>query len=181
MPKPYPPPTRRTRSFRAFLALACAAAAFARAGETWGMVGSSYGAFRYHPRKVFLSLELDHKVGSSPFGFWTALEGKEGTGQYLGFGPLAVYSPSSDWKFAVSSGPGYYHRQEGLDLGYQVEFRSSAYVAHRIGGAGWLGISVSHYSNAHLRPGNPGAETLRVFWSIPLSSSRAGEAPCSGI
>jgi hypothetical protein len=131
-------------------------------------VGTSYGAFRYHPRKVFLSLELDHRLGDSPFGLWGTLEGKEGTGQFIGAGPLLVGSPAPGWKWAAGSGPGYYHRQAGLDLGYQLEFRSSCYVAHRLGLAGWLGISVSHYSNAHLRPSNPGSETLRVFWSVPL-------------
>jgi hypothetical protein len=135
---------------------------------TWGMVGTSYGAYRYHPRKLFLSLELDRKPGAGPLGFWVALEGREGTGQYLGAGPLLVWAPNPDWKVAGSSGPGYYHRNSGLDLGCQLEFRSSCYVAHRLGSAGWLGLSASHYSNAHLGHTNPGAETLRVFWSIPL-------------
>ena len=160
----------RCMTFPALLALAAGPAAAESA--TWGLVGTSYGAFRDHPRKLFLSLELDHKVEEGPLGYWVALEGREGVGQYLGVGPLLVWSPNPDWKFAGSSGPGYYHRNNGLDLGYQVEFRSSSYVARRIGPAGWVGFSVSHYSNAHLRTKNPGAETLRMFWSIPLQGSK---------
>jgi hypothetical protein len=138
------------------------------AGENAILLGSSYGAVRTRPHRIIASLELTHELAASPFGVWGALEGTIKDGQFLGIGPFLKWSPGNGWVFAVGSGPGYYHHQSGLDLGCNLEFRSSFYVAHQLGRTGWLGMSGSHYSNAHLRPYNPGAETIGVFWSIPI-------------
>ena len=150
------------------MVLALAAATPSAAGETQALLGPSYGSFRHRPRRAFVSLELDHHLDDGPFGWWGAVEGLTGDGGYLGAGPLLVWSPVSSWVVAGGSGPGYYVRQDGMDLGYALEFRSTFYLAHRLQRAGWLGASVSHFSNAHLRSYNPGAETLRVFWSFPV-------------
>lgn len=140
-----------------------------RAQSTELTLGASYGALRDKAKHGIANLEADYLVGSGPLGFWGALDLVPGDrAQFLGAGPLLAWSPTSGWLLAASSGPGYYREGNGKDLGYQVEFRSTFYVARRLGKASWLGSSISHYSNAHLRSYNPGAETVRVFWSFPL-------------
>jgi hypothetical protein len=150
------------------LVLALALAVPSGAGQTQGLLGVSCGSLRKRPYRAFASLEVDHQLDHGPFGVWGALEGLTGHGGYLGAGPLLVWSPGSNWVVAGGSGPGYYVREDGMDLGYALEFRSTFYLAHRLGKAGWLGTSVSHYSNAHLRSCNPGAETVRLFWSFAI-------------
>jgi AcrR family transcriptional regulator len=80
----------------------------------------------------------------------------------------ALWSPGSRWLFAVATGPGYYFRQSGFDLGYALEFRSTFYAARRLGHGNAVGISFSHYSNSGMRNHNPGAETVRVFYAFPV-------------
>lgn len=150
------------------LALVLALAAPSLAGETQVLLGPSFGALRSRPRRIIASLEVDHQLDDSPFGVWGALDGMIDDGQFLGVGPLLKVSPGSGWMLAAGSGPGYYMHESGPDLGFALEFRSTFYIAHRLGNAGWLGTSISHYSNAHLRTYNPGAETVRLFWSFTV-------------
>jgi len=150
------------------LVLVLAASAPSSAGETQALLGPSCGSFRHRPRRVFASFELDHQLDGSMFGCWGALEGLTGDGGYIGAGPLVVLSPGSGWVIAGGSGPGYYVRQDGMDLGYALEFRSTFYLAHRLKSSGLVGASISHYSNAHLSSYNPGAEVVRLFWSFPV-------------
>lgn len=150
------------------LLLALALAVPSGAGETRALLGVSYGGLRNDNRKVFASAEVGHQLGDGPFGLWGAVEGFTGDGGYIGAGPLLMWSPGSNWVIAGGSGPGVYVRQDGENLGYALEFRSTFYVAHRLGHAGWLGASISHYSNAHLGSCNPGAETVRLFWSFTI-------------
>lgn len=151
------------------LLLGLALARPARADATHLQLGASYGALRERSRRGIASVEVDHRPDGWPVGIWGAVEVAPGAGQYVGVGPFLAWSPTPAWVLAGGSGPGYYHRQSGLELGYQLEFRSTFYLAHRLGRTGWAGASISHYSNAHLRSSNPGAETVRLFWSFPVS------------
>jgi hypothetical protein len=163
------PSGNRSRSGRlARIGLLLVLALPALAGGTQVQVGASLGGLRERPRRAFLNLELQHTLGSGPLGGWVALEGLVGDGEYLGLGPMVTWSPSPGWSIAAGSGPGYYLREDGLDLGYPMEFRSTFYLARRIGTASWLGASISHYSNGGLRKHNPGAETVRLFWAVQL-------------
>lgn len=63
---------------------------------------------------------------------------------------------------------GLYYRGHGKNLGYPLEFRSSLEAAFVFKSEGRLGLQMSHISNASLGHKNPGAESLVLFYSIPL-------------
>ncbi len=156
------------RAWPLVLVLALALAAPSRAGDTWGLVGASLGPLRNSPRRVIADMELDHQVDGGPFGVWAALDVSTKGDYYVGTGPGVLWSPDSRWLFAAATGPGYYFRQSGFDLGYALEFRSTFYAARRLEHGNVVGTSFSHYSNSGMRNHNPGAETVRVFYAIPV-------------
>lgn len=78
------------------------------------------------------------------------------------FGRRLVLTPS----FAA----GYYDRGDGLDLGHELEFRSSIELSYRFDNRSRLGISFYHLSNASIGSINPGTEVLSIVYSIPLGS-----------
>ena len=83
------------------------------------------------------------------------------------FGDRLVFTPS----FA----PGLYHQGNGNDLGFEVEFRSSAEIAWRFDDFSRLSFGVSHISNASLGRKNPGVENLTVMYSIPFRKLIGGD------
>ena len=63
----------------------------------------------------------------------------------------------------------YFGGNNKLDLDYPLEFRSQLEMAYRFDDRSRLGLAISHYSNAGLGDGNPGTETVSVYYSIPFS------------
>jgi hypothetical protein len=130
-------------------------------------VGPCLGPTRQPPRHAFTSVELNQKINGSPFGVWACGDFGSG-GQYLGLGPYLAFSLGSRWQVGGGSGPGYYSSHSELDLGSELEFRSTFYLSRRLDSGRRLGLSMSHYSNGGLARHNPGAETLRVYYQVPV-------------
>lgn len=65
---------------------------------------------------------------------------------------------------------GAYGQGRGKDLGGALEFRSGLELDYQLPNLQRVGISFNHISNASIYDKNPGAETLLVNYSIPLSS-----------
>jgi lipid A 3-O-deacylase len=65
-------------------------------------------------------------------------------------------------------GPGWYSNIRPFNLGSHLEFRSSLTLMRRFGERFRVGLSVSHYSNAGTGDHNPGAETVRFLFAIPI-------------
>ena len=84
-----------------------------------------------------------------------------GFGLDLYFGRRFVVLPS----LAV----GYYCKGDRKDLGHKLEFRSGAEFAYRFDNRSRIGIAFHHISNASISDNNPGAESLVLTYSIPLS------------
>ena len=63
---------------------------------------------------------------------------------------------------------GYYHKGNGRDLGYPLEFRSGIEAGWRFKNAYRLTLHFYHISNASLGSRNPGVESLDLCLSIPL-------------
>lgn len=156
------------RPLRARAVLAALAAGLAlTAGSTEVLAGPGTGPFRYFANHGFFSVELAHRTGFHGLGAWASLD-LSAPGKYLGLGPR-VDLPLGTWgEVGVSSGPGWYSDNRGLDLGSKLEFRSTVYLMARPGRRLWAGVSFSHYSNAGLSEHNPGAETVRVLIGVPL-------------
>jgi len=72
------------------------------------------------------------------------------------------------WVLTPSLAAGYYDKGDGLDLGHELEFRSSLELSHRFDDRTRLGVSFYHLSNASIGDTNPGTEVLSIVYSIPL-------------
>jgi Lipid A 3-O-deacylase (PagL) len=92
-----------------------------------------------------------------------------GDNYYVGSGLLYNFDLSPQWRITISSGPGYYDHDRGsFNLGKSIEFYSNFEVSTRVWHGHWLGLSLGHISNGGLANHNPGAETLRLVYAIPL-------------
>lgn len=64
---------------------------------------------------------------------------------------------------------GLYRKGDGKDLGGAIEFRSGIEVAYQFPNEHRLGVALNHISNASIYDRNPGAETILVNYSLPMS------------
>lgn len=87
---------------------------------------------------------------------------------YAAAGLLTDLRLGSTWTLTPSFGVGYYRVDRGLNLGYDIEFRSGIELSRQFTCGHRLGLSLSHLSNGSLGEHNPGTELLQVVWSIPL-------------
>jgi lipid A 3-O-deacylase len=105
------------------------------------------------------------------FGAWGTNKGSAyvyaGVRLDVFFGNRIVFTPSFS--------PGLYHEGKGKDLGFIVEFRSSAELAYRFDDYSRLSLGIAHLSNASLGDKNPGVETLTLTYSIPMSNILGGK------
>ena len=81
--------------------------------------------------------------------------------------------------FTPSFSPGLYMDGHGRDLGFPIEFRSSAEFAYRFDDYSRISLGIAHLSNASLSSvakdspiagngKNPGVETLTLSYSVPI-------------
>ncbi|MCB1072674.1 MAG: acyloxyacyl hydrolase [Chlamydiales bacterium] len=70
--------------------------------------------------------------------------------------------------FTPSFAPGIYMKGGGMELGFPLEYRSSAELSYRFKNKSRFGGMFYHISNASLGFRNPGTECLVFFYSIPL-------------
>ncbi|MCP5505881.1 MAG: acyloxyacyl hydrolase [Chlamydiales bacterium] len=70
--------------------------------------------------------------------------------------------------FTPSFAPGIYIKGGGMELGFPLEYRSSAELSYRFKNKSRFGGMFYHISNASLGFRNPGTECLVFFYSIPL-------------
>ncbi|MCB1081668.1 MAG: acyloxyacyl hydrolase [Chlamydiia bacterium] len=70
--------------------------------------------------------------------------------------------------FTPSFAPGIYIKGGGMELGFPLEYRSSAELSYRFNNKSRIGSMFYHISNASLGFRNPGTECLVFFYSIPL-------------
>lgn len=90
--------------------------------------------------------------------------------RFIGAGLLWHVSLSRRWDLAVGFAPGYYEREHGPNLGSALEFLSTLEISRELRGHRRFGIELGHISNGSFGDENPGTETLRLFWQVPLRS-----------
>lgn len=95
--------------------------------------------------------------------------GNTGGATYVYGGILIDVFLGNRWVVTPSFAPGYYHKGDGYDLGYALEFRSQLEVAYRFDNRTRLGVSFGHMSNASLGDKNPGTESLMLNLSVPTN------------
>lgn len=88
---------------------------------------------------------------------------------FYGYGGLLVdVYFGRRWVLTPNFAAGYYSKGDGLDLGHELEFRSSIELSYRFDNRTRLGVSFYHMSNASIGSDNPGTEVLSIVYSIPL-------------
>ena len=93
--------------------------------------------------------------------------GYNGDGSFhLGAGLGYTQQFAEHFRFTLASGPVYYNRNGGLDLGSELEFLSYAEVAAEVHPGVWLGVNFGHMSNASTGRINPGTEILGISCSF---------------
>lgn len=89
---------------------------------------------------------------------------------FIGAGVLMDIYLGRRWVVTPSLAPTWWRgKTDTLDMGYAVAFRTQLEVAYRFDDRSRLGLSISHYSNAHLGDTNPGTESVMANYSIPFS------------
>ena len=125
--------------------------------------------FDEHPR-AFWSIEYRPAFRCLQLGPWLFF----GTGRdrefYAAAGVLMDLRLGPKWVLTPSFGGGYYNAEHGLDLGFDMQFRTALELARRFGRGYRIGVGLSHLSNGSLNDKNPGTETLHLSLSIPLDA-----------
>lgn len=104
------------------------------------------------------------------FGPWFFFGTGRETAFYAAAGVLMDIRLGPAWVVTPAFGGGYYNAENGLDLGFDAEFRTSLEIARRFRNQHRLGLRVAHLSNGSLSDRNPGTETLALIYSWPLDS-----------
>ena len=71
-----------------------------------------------------------------------------------------------DFSLVPSSAAGFYHHENGQDLGGSFAFRNSIELNYKICEKSRIGIAVNHHSNAHIYDYNPGMESAVLSYSF---------------
>ncbi|MDB5367830.1 MAG: hypothetical protein JWM77_3757 [Rhodospirillales bacterium] len=127
------------------------------------------GVFDVLHRARSAELRLEWESAERWIGLHPAVGGMVTTrGALWGGAGLALpLELGSTWLLEPSAMVGLYTRGHDRRLGALVEFRPGIELAYRFD-AGSLGLVFSHYSNAGLTTGNPGAESLLLRWAWRL-------------
>lgn len=72
------------------------------------------------------------------------------------------------WLLTPGVGIGLFNDSRQLDLGHDVQFRSSLALGYRFTRGYRLGVSIFHLSNGGISDANPGTEAAIIFFSLPL-------------
>jgi lipid A 3-O-deacylase len=83
----------------------------------------------------------------------------------------ALYSLAlggGNWQLSVGSGPGYYERHEGADLGSHLEFCTFSEISRNMPWGHRVMFRLMHISNGGLTEKNPGNELLLLGYAMPL-------------
>jgi lipid A 3-O-deacylase len=114
--------------------------------------GEYRGEYLWQGLRPMLGVSVDLKGGAYGYG---------GVNYDLTLGDSWVLTPN----FAV----GAYHEGGSKDLGHTLNFRSGLELDYKLADDAHLGATFNHISNAGLGNKNPGAESLMLVYSHPIS------------
>ncbi len=87
---------------------------------------------------------------------------------FFGVGLAWEYYLTRKIVFSPNFSPGLYHRGEGRDLGYPLEFRSALEAAYEFNNSARIGTQFYHISNGSLSDRNPGENAWVIFIAFPF-------------
>lgn len=135
------------------------------------LAGAAVGQIRDEAPESYGFLEYRLAFKVPRLGSWVAVE-FAGPTRYYGAG--LTYDLFSRRRLAVvlSFGPGVVYGDGARKLGHEMQFRSSLELWYRLEGGFRLGAGLCHYSNGGLGKINPGEESVRIMFSVPLRWGR---------
>jgi hypothetical protein len=107
------------------------------------------------------------RIGAAELRAGAAIEIDADADLWGGVGLAAMVPLNGDWRVLGSVMPGLYRQGDGLDLGGTFQTRSAIGIDRRVG-PGWLGLALSHKSNAGTDDDNPGEEALMLRFAAPF-------------
>ena len=137
------------------------------------LAGAAVGQIQDEAPESYGFLEGRLAFGKHPFGSWVAVE-FAGPARYYGVGLYCDLVRKGRMTVSISLGPGFLYGDGGRKLGHEMEFRSAIELWYRMESGFRFGTSLCHYSNGGLGKVNPGEESVRVFFAVPIRWGRRG-------
>jgi hypothetical protein len=107
-----------------------------------------------------------HWKGARP---WLGLSWATDGAVFAGGGVVyTVGTADGAWALSAGTGPGYYERHQGEDLGSHLEFCSFVEIARSLAWEHRVVLRLVHISNGGITERNPGAELLMLGYAMPL-------------
>jgi lipid A 3-O-deacylase len=94
--------------------------------------------------------------------------GNSDEAKYIYFGTYSEFVFFNKLVLSPSSALGFYFRGKSKDLSFILEFRSQFEVSYRFSNSMKLGLSLTHISNAGIKPPNIGVESLALTLIFPI-------------
>ena len=152
-----------------FLTLVCAflnEEARAEERDLLGVGGGVLGIVDSH-KIMYASLEYRPAILIYNVGPWVGLEFSDEF-FYGAAGVLMDFHIAESTLLTPSFGVGYYPENGNVDLGGDLQFRTTFELSHKFPNSGRLGIAWSHISNGGIYDINPGTEIIKITYYIPV-------------
>ena len=94
--------------------------------------------------------------------------GNSDEAKYIYFGTYSEFVFFNKLVLSPSSALGFYFRGKSKDLSFILEFRSQFEVSYRFSNSMKLGLSLTHISNAGIKPPNISVESLALTLIFPI-------------
>ena len=88
------------------------------------------------------------------------------------FGMAGFYYDFILWNniiFTPRFAGGYFNKGSGIDLAYELEFRTQFEISYLLQNNTRIGFAFYHISNGNLGRSNPGAESFSFIYSLPIN------------
>lgn len=117
------------------------------------------GRFEYRSSLDFLSIK--------PF---TGITFASSGAFYSVIGLYSDISLGSSLFFTPGFAMGYFHKGMGIDLAFELEFRTQLEFSYELDNNSRIGICFYHISNGNFGKSNPGAESISFIYSVPIEN-----------
>lgn len=135
------------------------------------------GAFDAFDSERALDFRVEYRPGASIVWELRPFLGAEITSDgaiYGGAGFLYDYNMGNQWVVTPSMAAGLYSDGGGKDMGNAVQFRSQIELGYELENSSRVSAALSHTSNLGINDTNPGAETLGLYYHIPMQWVKDG-------
>ncbi len=135
------------------------------------------GAFDAFDSERTADFRVEYRPGTSIVWELRPFLGAEVTGDgaiYGAAGFLYDYNMGNQWFLTPSIAGGLYSDGSGKDMGSAIEFRSQIELGYQLENSSRISAALSHTSNWGINDTNPGAETLGLYYHIPMQWVKDG-------